>query len=242
MEIDVAFLPKNIEFTDLTDTICIVLDVFRATSSIVTAIANGCKTIVPVSSIDNAYKFGEQKNFLLFAGERQSIKIKDFDFGNSPLEFFPDVVRDRTIIMTTTNGTNAIEATEKSYITLIGSFINAEAVCRQAKKYQKNILIVCAGTDQLFSLEDALCAGLLVDILHGEKDYFMTDAANGAWLMYNGAKETLVESAGNSRNGRRLHNMSCEVDIEYCLNKNIVNVVPQYKNGTISLIKESSNK
>lgn len=235
MKIDVAFLPQAVKQSDISNCTCIVLDVFRATTSIVTAMANGCKTIVPVSNIEEAYAMASQAEAALFAGERQSIRIEGFDFGNSPFEFSADKVKDQTIIMTTTNGTIAIAATEEAYLTLIGSFINAEAVCRQAVKHGKDIMIVCAGTDQLFSLEDALCAGLLVSILHQQVDLVMTDSARGAWLMYNGAEKSIVEMAGSSRNGRRLYDIGSKADIEYCLKANIVNAVPQYSAGRITL-------
>jgi 2-phosphosulfolactate phosphatase len=240
MRIDVMFLPTDVNKLDISDTICIVLDIFRATTSIVTAMANGCKTIVPVLNIEDAYSVARQMESALFAGERQSIRIEGFDFGNSPFEFSSDKVKDQTIIMTTTNGTIAIKSTEGAYLTLIGSFINAKAVCQQAKKYGKDIMIICAGTDQLFSLEDALCAGLLVSILHEEEDLIMTDSARGAWVMYNGAKKSIMEIASNSRNGRRLHDMGCKTDIEYCLQSNIVNVVPRYNEGTLTLASKTS--
>jgi 2-phosphosulfolactate phosphatase len=171
----------------------------------------------------------------LFAGERQSIKIEGFDFGNSPFDFSTDKVKDRTIIMTTTNGTIAIKSTEQAYCTLIGSFINAKAVCRQAQKQQKDVLIVCAGTDQLFSLEDALCAGLLVNILYEKADLILTDSARGALVMYQGAKNSILEIASNSRNGRRLYDMGCKSDVEYCLQAGITNIVPIYNEGKITL-------
>ncbi|SMC48869.1 2-phosphosulfolactate phosphatase [Sporomusa malonica] len=235
MKIDVAFLPKDVNKPDISDTICIILDIFRATTSIVTAMANGCKTIIPVSNIDEAYSVARQMESALFAGERQSIRIEGFDFGNSPFEFSTDKVKDQTIIMTTTNGTIAITSTEEAYLTLIGSFINAKAVCHQANEYGKDIMIVCAGTDQLFSLEDALCAGLLISILNEEADLIMTDSAQGAWMMYNGAKKSIVEIASNSRNGKRLYDIGNKTDIEYCLQSNIVNVVPRYSEGRITL-------
>ncbi len=237
MKINVAFLPTDVNELDLSDTICIVLDIFRATTSIVTAMANGCKSIIPVLNIEAAYRLANQMEKVLLAGERQSIKIAGFDFGNSPFEFSMEKVKEQTIIMTTTNGTIAIKSTEGAYLTLIGSFINARAICQQARKYRKNILIVCAGTDQLFSLEDALCAGLFVSILQEEEELLLTDSARGAWVMYNGAKESLVEVAGSSRNGKRLSDMNCEFDIAYCLQPNAVDVVPQYREGTISLTR-----
>jgi 2-phosphosulfolactate phosphatase len=155
MKIDIALLPQVVNKAELSDAVCIVLDIFRATTSIVTSLANGCSSMIPVLSIDEAHAVAANMGSVLFAGERQSIKIDGFDFGNSPLEFSRAKVQGQTIIMTTTNGTAAIKSTEGAYRTLIGSFVNAQAACVQAKQYGKDILIVCAGTDGLFSLEDA---------------------------------------------------------------------------------------
>lgn len=235
MKITIAFLPQDIIGSDLSDTVCIVLDIFRATSSIVTSMANGCKTMIPVLSIAEAQTLADEIGPVLLAGERQSLRIDGCDFGNSPFEFCPNNVKDKTIVMTTTNGTIAIKATEGAYRTLIGSFLNAKALCSQAKSYDKNILIVCAGTDGLFSLEDTLCAGLLVQLLRSEGEMIMTDSARGALLMYIAAKDKLIATAVASRNGKRLYDMDRMNDVEYCFQIDMFNVVPQYKRGRIIL-------
>jgi len=237
MNIDVALLPKGVNEVDLSDTVCIVLDIFRATTSIVTCLANGCSAMIPVLSTEDASRVASQVSPVLFAGERQSIKIDGYDFGNSPWEFSEDKVKGQQIVMTTTNGTIAIKATEGAYRTLIGSFLNATAVCRQGKGYGKDILIVCAGTDGLFSLEDALCAGLLVQLLAQEGDSLLTDSARGALLMYNEAKDKLIETGASSRNGQRLYDLNKMDDVEYCFQTDLLDNVPEYVEGKIILNK-----
>lgn len=235
MKIDVILLPKEATAIDLADTVCIVLDIFRATTSIVTAIANGCTRIAPALSIEDAQTLANQMGPVLFAGERQSIKIDGYDFGNSPFEFCKDSVKDKSIVMTTTNGTIAIKAAQGAYRTLIGSFVNAKAVCTQAKQYGKDVVIVCAGTDGLFSLEDTLCAGLLVELLGAESDLIMTDSAHGALLMYTAAKDNLIATAVKSRNGKRLQNLNRMDDVKYCFHTDLFNIVPHYVKGKIVL-------
>ncbi|MEN6411591.1 MAG: 2-phosphosulfolactate phosphatase [Veillonellales bacterium] len=237
MKIDIAFLPKEIAERNLSNTVCIVLDIFRATTCMVTSIANGCKMIIPVLSIEDARKISQEIGPVLFAGERQSLKMEGCDFGNSPFEFSPDKVKGQTIITTTSNGTTAIKATDGAYHTLIGSFLNAKALCRQAKKYGKNILIVCAGTDGLFSLEDALCAGLLVCLLTEEAESELTDSARGALLMYTEAKDKLIETAKDSRNGKRLCGLDRMEDIVYCFQRDRYQIVPEYSEGRITVKK-----
>ncbi|MCC5468222.1 2-phosphosulfolactate phosphatase [Pelosinus baikalensis] len=233
MKIDVILLPKETAALDLSDSVCIVLDIFRATTTIVTALANGCKTITPALSIEDAQTLASKMGSVLFAGERQSIKIEGYEFGNSPFEFCKEKVTGRDIVMTTTNGTIAIKAAEKAYRTFIGSFVNAKAVCMQTKQYGKDIVIVCAGTDGLFSLEDTLCAGLLVQLLKAECEVTLSDSALGALLLYAQAKDTLVETAVQSRNGKRLYDLRRMDDVEYCLSADLFTIVPQYIEGKI---------
>lgn len=233
MKVDVAFLPKNIIQGDLSDRVCIVLDIFRATTSIITAMANGCKVIIPVISLEKAYEAAEKFGDVLLAGERKSITIDGFDFGNSPFEFSSDKVENRQIVMTTTNGTIAIQATEGAFRTLIGSFINAEAVSRKAQQCEKDILILCAGTDRTFSLEDSLCAGFIVGILASNNEVELNDSARAAQMMYEAVKDNLLEVARSSKNGQRLVELAKESEVEYCVRRNIVNVVPEYKESCI---------
>lgn len=234
MKLDVALLPKDIAGLNLSHTVCIVLDIFRATTCIVTSIANGCKKMIPVLSIEEARMIAtSQEEPALFAGERQSLKLEGCDFGNSPFEFSSAKVQDQTIIMTTSNGTAAIKATEGAQHTLIGSFLNATAVCQQAKQYGKDIIIVCAGTDGMFSLEDTLCAGLLVQLLVVEDEIVLTDSARGALLLYTAAKHALLENAVQSRNGKRLYDMNRLEDIIYCCQIDTVQIVPEYREGKI---------
>jgi len=241
MKLDVAFLPREIDENNLSDTVCIVLDIFRATTCIVTAFSNGCKTIIPVLSLEEAHQLPEQTGPILLAGERQSIKMDGCDMGNSPFEFSRTKIGAQTVIMTTSNGTAAVKATEKAYCTLIGSFINAGAVCQEARRHEKNIVIVCAGTDRTFSLEDALCAGLLVQTLAETGEMSLTDSAAGALLMYKEAKFKILETAGNSRNGRRLRDLNRLDEVAYCLQTNIVTSVPRYIKGKIILGENEKN-
>lgn len=237
MRIDVAFLPAEVRGLDLSRTTCIVVDVFRATTSIVTAMANGCNCVMPVLSVNDALLLARKKAGALLAGERQSIKIEGFDLGNSPFDFSETSVRGKEVIMTTTNGTTAIKATAGAVRTLIGAFVNAGAVCRAAKQYGQDVLIVCAGTDGLFSLEDSLCAGLLTEILYREAlppAALLTDAASGALLMYGQAKASLAASSATGRNGSRLQALGRKEDIDYCLQVDLFTIVPAYKDGKIT--------
>ncbi len=235
MKIDVAFLPREMIDYELSNTVCIVLDIFRATTSIVTAFSNGCKAVIPVLSLEEARQMSSRTGPALFAGERKSIKLQGCDLGNSPFEFSRANVEQKTIIMTTSNGTAAIKAAETAYSTLIGSFINAKAVFQEALHYQKDVLIICAGTEGTFSLEDALCAGLLVQMLAEEQKMNLTDSAVASLLLYQEANTKILDVAGHSRNGKRLLDLNRQDEVDYCLQTNIIGVVPHYTEGKIVL-------
>lgn len=237
MKIDVALLPHETEKMDLSNTVCIVLDIFRATTSIVTSMSNGCEMMMPVLSFEEAQERAQEVGPVLFAGERKSLRIEGCQLGNSPFEFSQDTVQGKKIIMTTSNGTVAIKSTEGAYRTLIGSFLNATAVCAEAAQYGKDILIVCAGTDRLFSLEDSLCAGLLVQILTAGCGITLSDSAYGAMLMYAAGQGALVETAIAGRNGQRLRELEKLDDVQFCMQLDTLTIVPQYLNGKIVLVK-----
>lgn len=236
MEIDVAFLPKDVEGRDLSAVVCIVIDVFRATTSMVTAFANGCQSIIPVRSIEEAQEIAKQlkQDTYLLVGERNGQRIDGFHLGNSPSEFTADNVAGKKLIMTTTNGTLAVKSVEDANEVLIGCFLNAESVGQRAKEFNKDILIVCAGTDQRFSLEDSLCAGVLVDILWDGGHAKLTDAARAALLMYDRVADTVDKVAANSGHGRYLYDLGFGTDVDTCVRLNTVNTVPQYIGGRIS--------
>lgn len=121
-----------------------------------------------------------------------------------------------------------------AFLTLLGSFINARAVCQAAKRQKRDILLICAGTDGMFSLEDALCAGLLVEIINTDDSYALTDAALGVQVLYKGAGAALGEIAGKGRNGKRLADLGLQKEIDYCLRADSVATVPFYREGKIT--------
>ena len=130
MKLDVCFRPTEVQGMDLRETLCIVLDIFRATTCMTTGMKNGCKAIIPVLSLEDARQAAqEQTEPVLLAGERQSLRLEGCELGNSPFDYAAEVVDGRIVVATTSNGTVAIKATDGAYRTLIGSFLNASAVC-----------------------------------------------------------------------------------------------------------------
>jgi len=234
MKIDVAFSPRELADRELKGRRCVVLDIFRATTSMITAFQHGCRRIIPVTTVEEARTLaaGPPKACLL-AGERKGVRIEGFALGNSPRDFMREFEPAQTIVMTTTNGTKAIKAAAGADAVLIGAFLNAEAVCGQLAGGPGDILIVCAGTNGKISLEDALCAGLFADILGKNERNELTDAARAALLMYGAVAGRLAEAAANSSHGRYLSTIGFAEDLETCLRVSTVAVVPAYHNGEI---------
>ena len=182
MKIEVILTPAELPALakrDLRETACVVFDVLRATSTIVTALHNGTKAVVPVSEISEALalknsEFGiRNSESILLGGERDGLKIRaaqtggtDFDLGNSPRECTPEKVSGRTIVSTTTNGTRALRACAGAKTVLAGSFLNLTATAEFIRRLQlENVLLVCAGTHDNSALEDVLAAGALIELL-----------------------------------------------------------------------------
>jgi 2-phosphosulfolactate phosphatase len=232
--IEVLFTPADfaaLSRRNLDDTVCVVFDVFRATSSMVTALANGAPAIVPVAEIPEALAARRQDPGVLLAGERDGVRIRgdltggqDFDLGNSPREFTREKVSGRTIVMSTTNGTRALRACAHSRDVLIGSFLNLGATAaRVAEDRPQNLLVVCSGTFDQTAYEDALAAGALCELLW--QDFAageISDSALIARRLFQQVQGDLAAAAARSRNGRRLLSRpELREDVAFCLQRDV---------------------
>jgi 2-phosphosulfolactate phosphatase len=174
--LEVLFTPADFAALDrrnLDRTLAVVFDVFRASSSMITALAHGATAVIPVGEIAEALEQRRRDPRVLLAGERDGLLIRaeltggtDFDLGNSPLEFTPEKVAGRTIVMTTTNGTRALRACAHARTVLVSSFLNLKATAaRVARERPENLLLICSGTFEQTAYEDVLGAGALCDAL-----------------------------------------------------------------------------
>ena len=149
----------------LMDRTVIVVDVLRATSSIIWACRNGANRVIPVSDAGEGAAIAARLGDCIMAGERGGVKLPGFDLGNSPLEFDHRIVKDRNVIINTTNGTGAIKAAEGAAHVLIGAMINHTAVARMAAQLDRDVIILCAGTEGEFSADDICAAGAIATSL-----------------------------------------------------------------------------
>ena len=211
---------------DLSRATCVVFDVLRATSTMITALANGAEEILPVGEIEEALREAAGRPGALLAGEREGLRIgsrltggREFDFGNSPREFTPDRVRDRMIVMTTTNGTRAIRATRGAALTLVGSFLNLNATAnRILMEKVEDLVLVASGTGSDPALEDTLGTGALIAALEQHGKVRCDDAAGAARLAWMAASENLALELSRAANARRLLEVpELAADVDVCL-------------------------
>ena len=215
------------------NSIVVVVDVLRATSAICTAFDLGVQSIVPVSMIEDALDYKGKKNHLL-AAERNGSIVSGFDIGNSPTNYRTIDFNGKTLVLTTTNGTKAINIAKDNHEVVIGSFLNIKSITDYLKVKQRDVIILCAGWRDDFCLEDTIFAGALTDSLMQTKQfYYENDSTINALLLYENAKDNLYDFLSNSQHRRRLQHLGIDKDVYYCLEHNKTSVVPIYSDGRL---------
>jgi len=240
MKINSLLSPLNADELYFTKKNTIVIDVLRATTTIVTALNNGAKDIIPVSSIEFAMKISGNafSGHTLLGGERNTEKIDGFPLGNSPLDYSKEVISGKSVVLFTTNGTKAIVKAKYSIKLLIASFLNAKCIADQINKIGEDVEILCAGNNGMFSFEDSLCAGMLIEELKELKqELVLNDASKMCNLLYQKNRKQTKSVIMDSEHGRKLIEKGFKSDIEYSAQKNIIDIIPIYENGVIKPYK-----
>lgn len=228
--IDVCFSPELLHLYDLKGKAVVAVDVLRATSTMVTAFAEGASHIFPVMELEECRGFSERG--CLTAAERNGIKAEGFDLGNSPFAYMNGNVAGRDIAITTTNGTRAIRLSEAAEEIVVGAFLNLQAVANHLRELNLDVLVVCAGWKGQFNLEDTLFAGALVERLNDSFGY-EHDSALAALYLYQTAKQDLVEFLRQSSHVRRLEHLEIHKDIEFCLRHDVYDVLPVWRHDRL---------
>jgi 2-phosphosulfolactate phosphatase len=238
--LEVLFAPAEFERLhqrDLSQTTCVVFDVLRATSTMLTALSGGAAAILPVAEIGEALEVRQRDPSVLLAGERDGLRIGSdltggvaFDLGNSPREFTEEIVRRKTIVMTTTNGTRALRACASAQAVLIGAFLNLRATAGAIEqRAPSHLLIVCGGTLDQAAYEDVLAAGALCDLVwplygHGA----VADSAHMARRLFHQEQSDLLAALAQSRNGRRLlAQPQLRDDVAFCARRDVLSLVAE---------------
>ncbi len=210
------------------------MDVLRATSTITTALANGCSGVYPVLSPEEGHELASsfEPGSYVLGGERGGLKIEGFDLGNSPREYTPERIGGKSLVMTTTNGTLAIRNCRGSYRLYVSSLLNAPGVADAAARHGRDIVLVCSGTHGTFSLEDAYCAGMLAARLK-EAGAHLTDLAEACHIIFQGYSASALDLLHLAEHGRELIPLGFEGDLEYCARAGSTNVVPVFTHDRI---------
>ncbi len=230
MTVDVVLTPAEIDHLperDLSGTSCVVFDVLRATSSMITALAFGAEKIHPVRTVEEALALKEQWPDAILGGERHGDRIPGFDIGNSPLEYREGVAA--RIITTTTNGTIALRACEHAREVLVGALLNLDALAHTVRS-ASDLLLVCAGTFRDPALEDILAAGMLCVRLPGSE---LTDAALTAVALFQQHQPDISAALEVGRNGRALLAKKRQEEIQWCAQVSRFHLVGTLTRGVV---------
>jgi 2-phosphosulfolactate phosphatase len=227
--------PALLHTLDVSHSIVVIIDVLRATSTIATAIKNGAKSVIPVDSVADCIKLGNQME-VITAGERDGQIAEGLKYGNTPFQYSEKFIKGKTLVLTTTNGTRllhmALAENAKEIIT--GSFPNLSAVCEYLIAQKRNVILACAAWKDRVNIEDTLFAGAVINRI---KEHFTIncDSSQIAESLFNEAKDDvfLFMDKKDASHFKRLLNFGLEKDIRYCITEDIANVLVIYKDGRL---------
>jgi 2-phosphosulfolactate phosphatase len=209
-----------------------VIDILRATSAICTAIHYGVEKIIPVSTIEEARQY-QTKGFIA-AAERNGEVPEGFSFGNSPFSYMNEQIKGKSLVLTTTNGTQAIAVAADSFKVVIGSFLNKDVLAKWLLQQGKDLIFLCAGWKDKFNLEDSIFAGALTKTLLAYSGFHtICDSALAAQYLYEKAEPDIYGFLKNSSHYKRLEKLELDADIVYCLSPNLAPVIPILENGAL---------
>jgi 2-phosphosulfolactate phosphatase len=208
---------RALDTEHLRASACVVIDVIRATSTIVTALAQGAAGVQPVASVDDAFALKARNPEALLAGERGGQALPGFDLGNSPEDFTPERVLGRPLILTTTNGTQALAACDGARAVVTASLLNLNAVAVRLREIGPPWIIICAGCDGEFGVDDAIVAGALAEAL--DREHAMVS-------LYRSVRRELAQTLLGSAAGRELLKVGLEKDVPFCSRMNLFSIVP----------------
>lgn len=224
--LEVCFSPALLHLYDTRGAVVVIIDVFRATSTIATALDNGAKSVIPVASVEECIELGNSIENSITAGERNGQVVEGLQYGNSPSQYPTDFIRDKTLVLTTTNGTRLLHMVEESDTIITGSFLNLSAVCDYLLQKNKHVLLACAAWKDRYNLEDALFAGAVVNKIASNFDVNCDSARAAANMYANLGDKKPIDFLRDSAHYRRLSAYGLESDMEYCATIDLHPVVP----------------
>ncbi len=229
-----ALSPALLHLYDLNESIVVIIDVFRATSTICTALYNGAARVIPVAGVESCISMGASIEGSITAGERDGKVIEGLQYGNSPAEYPRNFIEGKTLVLTTTNGTRLLHmALDKGCAEVVtGSFPNLSAVCDYLVKQKRNVVLGCSAWKDRFNLEDTLFAGAVINKV---KEHFTIhcDSSLMAENMYNLHHNDMYNYIQLTTHWHRLAAYGLQKDLQYCVTEDVANVLPVYNNGAL---------
>ncbi len=244
MHIDLLITPVGTNELFFRDKNVVVIDVLRASTSIVTALNNGAREVIPVESVENAVKvsgslFGD---VVLRCGEREGKTIPGFNLGNSPLEYSPEAVENKSLIFTSTNGSLAMVKAKFARQLLVAAFVNITTIVNYLKKMNEDFVILCAGKEHHFCIEDVVCGGMIIHMLEQSNVKMkLTDASIAAQILYKSFSRSINKMLRNSDHGQYLISIGFEKDLKVCAAVDSIPVLPAFDKGAIKLLNKKTS-
>lgn len=235
-KVEVCLSPALLHLYDTTDSTVVIIDIFRATSTITAALDNGAESVIPVASVTNCIEIGNNTKNSITAGERDGKIAEGLSYGNSPLEYPNEFINGKNLVLTTTNGTKLLHMVKDADSILIGSFLNLSAISEYIINKNKNVLLACAAWKDKFNLEDTLFAGAVVNKIHS---HFKVecDSARAAKHLYQQAHGNLLGFLEDSSHYKRLSGYGLLKDLIYCTTLDLHPVVPILVGGRLIVAK-----
>ncbi|MFH2035805.1 MAG: 2-phosphosulfolactate phosphatase [Candidatus Zixiibacteriota bacterium] len=237
MKIDLYLIPGPVEPDKLANRSLVLIDVLRASTTICQSLFAGAKAVIPVEQPGEAAelrnKIGIEDTIL--GGERKGLKIDNFDLGNSPREYTAPMVKNKTVILTTSNGTKTYSRSKYASLTMTAGLVNINRVFDRIIEEKRDVAIICAGNDGDFSIEDTLCGGMLIDLLreNNKSGIELNDSAELAALLYGTNRNRLKEAIKSGKHGSYLARIGFGEDVDIASNPNSIPVLPVYMNNRI---------
>jgi len=242
MRADLYMIPAMNAEKNLADKTLVMIDILRASTTICYALKAGAKSVIPVKETVEAMEMRQKigvENSLL-CGERDGVKIENFNLGNSPLEFTSEVVDGKHIILTTSNGTRTYGRAASSNLILTGAIVNVSTVTAAVAAAGKDLAVICAGHLGDFSIEDTICGGMLIHklIADAKLNLDLNDAASLALLLYRSNSRALKETVAQGEHGRYLQKLGFGEDVSLAAEADSIPVLPVLKESRIVLDQE----
>jgi 2-phosphosulfolactate phosphatase len=246
MRVELSFTPHQADEVALRDRTVIAIDVLRASTTIITALHNGAREVIPVTTVESAVKLAGQLagDVVLLGGERGGRMIQGFSLGNSPAEYSTERVKGKSIVFSSTNGSQVLVNGRYAREMVVCGFVNMRLVVDFLRERPRDFILACAGTNGAFSLEDAVCAGMVVHELVKDTSLGATlsDGALAAESLYRSYGKNVLKLLHSTQHGRYLQDIGFEDDLKLCASVDSIPVLPQLEGNVIRLKRDAGRK